>query len=178
MNILLVDDDPNLRKSLRLALEAMGHSVAEARDGEQAKDLLRHRVFDIAFLDLRLAREHGLDVLPGLLNQAPGLYVIVMTAYATIDTAVEAIRQGAFDYLPKPFTPEQIRTLFARVGRAQLETPPASAGISVGKPVSLDDLEAEHIRRVLAAASTMEEAAVILGIDPSTLYRKRKRYGL
>src|SRR5262249_32632820 len=103
MNILLIDDDVSLRKSLRLALEAMGHRAAEAADRAQAEAQLARGSFDLAFLDLRLAREGGLDVLPALLRRAPGLPVVVVTAYATIETAVEAMRRGAFDYLPKPF---------------------------------------------------------------------------
>lgn len=117
MNILLIDDDPSLRKSLRLALETMQHRITEAPDGERALDCLAHGMFDAAFLDLRLSREQGLDVLPELLRLAPGLSVIVMTAYATIETAVEAMRRGAFDYLPKPFTPSQIRMVLDRVTR-------------------------------------------------------------
>jgi two-component system, NtrC family, response regulator AlgB len=117
MNILLIDDDPNLRKSLRLALETMSHKVTEARDGAQAQDLLGHGLFDVAFLDLRLGTEKGLDVLPALLRLAPGLAVVVVTAYATIETAVEAMRRGAFDYLPKPFTPNQLRMVLDRVTR-------------------------------------------------------------
>ncbi|MBL8797774.1 MAG: sigma-54-dependent Fis family transcriptional regulator [Planctomycetia bacterium] len=117
MNILVIDDDQNLRKSLRLALETMNHQVTEAADGAQAQSLLGHRLFDAAFLDLRLAREQGLDVLPALLRLAPGLAVVVVTAYATIETAVEAMRRGAFDYLPKPFTPNQLRMVLDRVAR-------------------------------------------------------------
>src|SRR5436305_12802383 len=107
MNILLIDDDASLRKSIRLALETMNHQVTEACDGTQAQQLLGHGLYDVAFLDLRLGREKGLDVLVALLRLAPGLAVVVITAYATIETAVEAMRRGAVDYLPKPFTPEQ-----------------------------------------------------------------------
>src|SRR6516165_3313404 len=117
MNILLIDDDVNLRRSLRLALETMQHRVTEARDGAQAQELLGHRSFDVAFLDLRLGRDQGLDVLPGLLQLAPGLDVVLITAFATIDSAVEAMRRGAFDYLPKPFTPSQLRLVLDRVAR-------------------------------------------------------------
>jgi NtrC-family two-component system response regulator AlgB len=117
MNILLIDDDANLRRSLRLALETMQHRVTEARDGAQALEHLGHRLFDVAFLDLRLARDQGLDLLPALLDLAPGLDVIIITAYATIETAVEAMRRGAFDYLPKPFTPDQLRLVLERSGR-------------------------------------------------------------
>jgi NtrC-family two-component system response regulator AlgB len=114
MNVLLIDDEASLRRTLRIALETMGHHVTEARDGSQALELLGHHLFDLAFLDLRLARDQGLDLLPELLHLAPGLDVVVMTAYATIETAVEAMRRGALDYLPKPFTPDQIRLVLNR----------------------------------------------------------------
>jgi NtrC-family two-component system response regulator AlgB len=119
MNVLLIDDDQSLRKTLRLALDAMGHRVTEAPDGARAQETLGHRLFDVAFLDLRLGREQGLDLLPVLLRLAPGLAVVVMTAYATIETAVEAMRRGAFDYLPKPFTPGQLRVVLDRVARVR-----------------------------------------------------------
>jgi NtrC-family two-component system response regulator AlgB len=117
VNILLIDDEQSLRKSLRLALETMGHRVQEAGTGSQGRDLLAHHQYDVTFLDLKLGREHGLEVLPSLLQLAPGLAVIVITAYATIETAVEAMRLGAADYLPKPFTPGQVRVVLDRVHR-------------------------------------------------------------
>jgi NtrC-family two-component system response regulator AlgB len=117
MNILLIDDEGSLRRTLRTTLETMNHHVTEARDGSQAQALLGHRQFDVAFLDMRLGQEQGLDLLPALLRLAPGLQVVVITAYATIETAVEAIRRGAVDYLPKPFTPEGLRIVLDRIVR-------------------------------------------------------------
>jgi NtrC-family two-component system response regulator AlgB len=117
MNVLLIDDDLSLRKSLRLALETLGHRVTEASNSAQAQEVLGHRLFDTVFLDLRLGREQGLDVLPALLRLAPGLAVVMVTAYATIETAVEAMRRGAFDYLPKPFTPNQLRVVLDRIAQ-------------------------------------------------------------
>src|SRR4051794_39796845 len=96
LNILIVDDEASLRRTLRIALQSMGHTVTEAANSAQALELLSHGLFDLAFLDLRLAREQGLDLLPELLRLAPGLHVVVVTAYATIETAVEAMRRGAF----------------------------------------------------------------------------------
>ena len=64
MNILIIDDDASLRKTLRLALETMNNRVTEASDGAEAEERLGHRMYDVAFLDLRLGREQGLDVLP------------------------------------------------------------------------------------------------------------------
>ncbi len=153
MNILLIDDDPNLRKSLRLGLETMNHRVTEAADGAEATDLLGHRSFDVAFLDLRLGKEHGLDVLPSLLRLSPSLSVIVVTAYATIETAVEAMRRGAFDYLPKPFTPNQLRIVLDRV-------------TSIRKLQShVEDLEAQVQAFVPEAYLPTQEAAMRLALD-------------
>ena len=119
-----------------MSLELLGHVAAESRDSTQALELLNRRPFDAALLDLRLAQEQGLDLLPRLLEAAPGLHVVVVTAYATIETAVEAMRRGAFDYLPKPFTPDQLRLLFDRIAHLrQLQS-------------HVDDLE-EQIRTVV-----------------------------
>ena len=115
MNILVIDDDASLRRTLRTSLEVLGHCAVEARDGAQALELLGHQPFEMALLDLRLAQEQGLDLLPRLLALAPGLHVVIVTAYATIETAVEAMRRGAFDYLPKPFTPDQLRVILDRI---------------------------------------------------------------
>ncbi len=117
MNVLIIDDETSLRRTVRIALEAMGHNAAEARDAGQALELLGRGTFDLALLDLRLGPEQGLEVLPGLLRLAPRLAVVIVTAYATIPTAVEAMRRGAFDYLPKPFTPDQLRLVLERLAR-------------------------------------------------------------
>src|SRR5437016_2020692 len=114
MDLLLIDDEASLRRTLRTTLDSMGHTVAEAATGEQALQQVRAARFDLAFLDLRLGREKGLDLLPELLREAPQLGVVVVTAYASIDSAVEAMRRGAFDYLPKPFTPDQLRVVLGR----------------------------------------------------------------
>src|SRR5256885_14542402 len=95
-------------------LETMGHTSAEAESSEQALRLLQQQRFDAAFLDLRLGRESGMDLLPVLLREAPDLAVVIITAYATIASSVEAMRYGAFDYLPKPFTPDQVRVTLER----------------------------------------------------------------
>jgi NtrC-family two-component system response regulator AlgB len=117
VNILIVDDEASLRRTLRTTLETMGHQISEARDDGEALDILGHRLFDVAFLDLRLGQKQGLDLLPELLRLAPGLQIVVITAFATIETAVEAIRRGAVDFLPKPFTPDNLRVVLDRIVR-------------------------------------------------------------
>src|SRR5579883_2765389 len=106
MDVLLIDDEASLRRTLRTVLESMGYAVVEAGTGDQALRQLQKQQFDLAILDLRLGREAGLDLLPEILRAAPGLAVVVATAFASIGSAVEAMRAGAFDYLPKPFTPD------------------------------------------------------------------------
>lgn len=114
MNLLIVDDELSLRRTLHTALESMGHTVVDAADGSTALMALRRQRVDVAFLDLRLGKENGLDLLPDLLRSAPSLHVVIITAHASLDTAIDALRKGAFDYLPKPFTPNQLRVVLDR----------------------------------------------------------------
>jgi NtrC-family two-component system response regulator AlgB len=173
MNVLLVDDDQSLRKTVRLTLEAMGYRVTEAKDQAEALDVLGQRVFDVAFLDLRLGREQGLDVLLSLLRMAPGLAVVVMTAYATIETAVEAMRRGAADYLPKPFTPAQIRVVLDRIQRVRrLQSHVEDLEAQVRSVVPEADLQTveDSMRRVLEVAFKVapSEATVLLRGESGT----------
>jgi NtrC-family two-component system response regulator AlgB len=115
MRLLIIDDEENIRKTLAVLLEGMGHETVSVADGAAALKQLSQTHIDIAFLDLKLDGESGLAVLPKLLKVHPELDVVVFTAYAAIDTAVEAIRLGAVDYMPKPFTPEQIRQVLAKI---------------------------------------------------------------
>ncbi len=117
MRILIVDDEPNIRKTLRVALETFGGSVEEAANASQALRLIARSSFDLAFVDLRLGEESGLDLLDAIASASSRVAVVIVTAYASIDSAVDAMRRGAFDYLPKPFTPGQIRAVLERIGR-------------------------------------------------------------
>ncbi|MCU0579445.1 MAG: response regulator, partial [Desulfobacterota bacterium] len=109
LNILIVDDEVNIRKTLTVCLETEGHRVTAVSNFRDALAEAARRSFEMALVDLRLGTDSGLDLIPALLSQTPWLKVIVITAYASIDTAVEAMRRGATDYLPKPFTPAQVK---------------------------------------------------------------------
>jgi len=111
LRVLVVDDEKNIRATLAACLEGMGCRVAAVATASEALVTLERQAFDLAFLDLRLKETSGLDLLPKLLALRPQLPIVMITAYATISTAVEAITRGARDYLPKPFTPAQIRRL-------------------------------------------------------------------
>jgi NtrC-family two-component system response regulator AlgB len=108
LSILIVDDEINIRKTLSICLEAEGHRVVAVSNTEDALVEASRKTFELAFVDIRLGTSDGLDLIPMLLSQAPWLKVIVITAFASIETAVEAMRRGATDYIPKPFTPAQV----------------------------------------------------------------------
>ena len=116
---LVVDDDAGVRQSLRLCLEAAGARVLGVATAGAALEALDRGRFDVVFLDLWLGADAGLTVLPDMLARQPELGVIVVTAFASIESAVVAIRRGAADYVPKPFTPDQIRLAASRVVEAQ-----------------------------------------------------------
>jgi NtrC-family two-component system response regulator AlgB len=115
LNILIVDDEVNIRKTLSICLETEGHKVIAVSNFQDALAEASRRSFELAFVDLRLGMEDGLDLIPPLLAAAPWLKIIVITAYASIDTAVEAMRRGATDYIPKPFTPAQVKLAVDKV---------------------------------------------------------------
>jgi NtrC-family two-component system response regulator AlgB len=115
MRVLIIDDEENIRRTTAVALEGMGYeSVGVGTGGEALKQLDKGH-FDVAFLDLKLNEENGLDVLSELLKLDSRLQVVVFTAFASIETAVEAIRRGAVDYIPKPFTPGQLRQVLSKI---------------------------------------------------------------
>ena len=117
LRVLVVDDEKNIRSTLKVCLEGIGCTVTAVGSAAAAREALERAPHELGFLDLRVGADSGLDLLPALLAIRPGLDVVVITAYATFDTAVEAMKRGAVDYLPKPFTPAQIRHVVEQVGQ-------------------------------------------------------------
>ena len=115
MRILVIDDEAHIRKTTSLTLDALGHECVPVATGAEVMKELNRGSYDAAFLDLRLGDESGLELIPKMLTAEPKLNIIVFTAYSSIDTAVEAMRRGAMDYIGKPFTPDQIRQSLARI---------------------------------------------------------------
>jgi NtrC-family two-component system response regulator AlgB len=97
LRVLVIDDEKNIRATLSLCLEQLGCAVTAVSTPEASLAALRQQPYDLAFLDLRLGESSGLDLIPKLLTIDASLLVIVITAYATIDTAVDAIKRGAAD---------------------------------------------------------------------------------
>jgi len=115
LNVLIVDDETNIRRTLTFCLETLGHRVIAVSNGKDAHNEAERQVFDLAFVDLRLGTENGLELIPSILRACPWMKIVVITAYASIDTAVEAMRRGATDYIPKPFTPDQVQLVTERI---------------------------------------------------------------
>ncbi|MBK1829128.1 sigma-54-dependent Fis family transcriptional regulator [Verrucomicrobiaceae bacterium R5-34] len=121
MDILVVDDEQSIRDATITALEVEGHYAEPAANIKSAEMRLKEVEYDLVFLDLRLGDEDGLTLLESLQKSHPRLPVVIFTAYASVDTAIKATQLGAFDYLEKPFTPDQIRAILAKV-RKQINT--------------------------------------------------------
>lgn len=122
LDILIVDDEPNIRRTLSLHLEGVGHRVRTAASAGEALVEIAMRRFDLALVDLRLGTDSGLDLMPKLAAENPGLKILAITAYASVETAVEAMKRGARDYLSKPFTPAELDLAIAKlVDLARLE---------------------------------------------------------
>ncbi len=171
MRVLIVDDEPAIRKTTGLAVEAMGHESVGASNGLRAFKELETEPFDACFLDLKLGNDDGLAVLEKLLKIQPALPVVMFTAYANISTAVEAMRRGAFDFIPKPFTPEQVRQVLDKVARnrrlekrvEQLE----SQLVEESPPIDLTSEESAMQRTLAIAFKAAETSASILILGPS-----------
>src|SRR5687767_1526384 len=99
LRVLVIDDEKNIRTTLSLCLEQIGCRVTAVPSADSALHALSQQPYELAFLDLRLGDSSGLDLIPKLLADSPNLTIVVMTAYATVDSAVEAIKRGAADYL-------------------------------------------------------------------------------
>ncbi len=106
--ILIVDDEEIARMTLAEILRLEGYEIQSVSSGEAAVEALRCEPFDVMVLDLKMAGMSGMDVLRSVVDKLPGLSVIVLTAYGTIDTAIQAIRYRVHDYLLKPVSPEQV----------------------------------------------------------------------
>lgn len=171
MRILIVDDEPGIRKTTRIAIETAGHQAAEAPNGTRALKAVDEEQFDATFLDLKLGAEDGLDVLGKLLKAQPDLNVVMFTAYANIATAVEAMRRGAYDFVPKPFTPDQIRGILAKIDKTralQSRVRSLESEIAAESPtVELESAEPGTQQAMQIAFKAAETPANILILGPS-----------
>ncbi|OGG44703.1 MAG: hypothetical protein A3F84_28785 [Candidatus Handelsmanbacteria bacterium RIFCSPLOWO2_12_FULL_64_10] len=117
MNILMADDDPTVLKTVGTFLSARGHRVRTASDGSEALRLMAEETPDLVISDIQMPGMDGIAFLKAIRGQFPDLPVILMTGYATVETAVAALRNRAYDYLKKPVQLEELQACIARVER-------------------------------------------------------------
>lgn len=172
-SILLVDDSFVLRDRLAMAFEERGFRVSVAGSYEEAIAVFRQSPTDLAVLDLRMPGKPGMALIPELKKMHPETKILILSGFGSIATAIDAMRLGATNFLPKPADADDILNAFARVG-SEIEIPQVEDEIPVP---TLAQAEWEHIHRVLAdCAGNISEAARRLGIHRRSLQRKlRKR---
>jgi two-component system response regulator RegA len=166
---LIIDDDEILRYSLSRALSRYGFQLFEADSITATQQVLKQHRIDWVLLDLRLADESGLELAQWLLAQYPNIEIVIVTGYAAVSTAVEAIKLGVKDYLIKPVGVEEIIKAFTK------HEVDVSCAITP-KPLSTKRLEWEHIQKVLLEHDgNISQAAKALNMHRRTLQRKLQK---
>lgn len=169
-SVLIVDDEHNIRLTLSRALEALKVDIDTASNGEEALAKLKEKEFTLILLDLRMPGMTGMEILRKLRETRPDIRVIIMTAYGTIESAVEAMKLGAVDFIQKPFVPEEVRELASRVmNREKLDELKASdytSHLELAKRCIGDrhfDAAIEHLRKAIYLDPERPEAFNLLG---------------
>ena len=165
-NFLIVDDDSAFTRVLSRAMNRRGFNVQVARSAEQAEILLKDFCPDYATVDLKMEGNSGLMLIPALHKANPEMRILMLTGYASITTAVEAIKLGATQYLSKPADADQILAALEKVeGDAEVDVQ--------DQPMSVNRLEWEHIQKVLNEhEGNISATARALGMHRRTLQRK------
>lgn len=168
--VLIVDDEKNIRLTLSQSLEALELETDTAVNGEEALAKLQEKDFGLILLDLKMPGMDGMEVLRQVREIRPDIHIIIITAYGTIESSVEAMKLGAVDFIQKPFAPEEIRELVSRVlNREKLDEQKAvdyASHIELAKRCIGDrhfDAAIEHVRKVISLDPSRPEAFNLLG---------------
>jgi len=165
--ILVVDDEKNIRLTLGQTLEVVGYRVQAAVNGEDALKQLETEDFDLMLLDLRMPGMDGIDVLRQAMERRPGMRVVIVTAHGSIDTAVEAMKIGAVDFIQKPFAPREIRSLVAKILDPERQQADYEMYLVLARRNMAEHHYAaarEQVRRAIAGNSARPEAFNLLGV--------------
>lgn len=174
--ILIVDDEPHIRTVMRLALEGSGFETGEASSGEEALERVDKEglKWDVILLDERMPGIDGLETLKRLRHGHPDAIVIMVTAFASIELAVDAMKFGATDFARKPMTPEVLRaTVNGALLKVRGEWPPAreATAVSVERPYEVGMFNGFRLRHVGAGATATEQRFDVIGPDAGTSRR-------
>lgn len=120
LHVLIVDDEQDIREGSERILTRMGFNISKATNGQEALDIFKNTRAAIVLLDLKMPGMDGMEVLEKIRNIDDSTIVIVITGYATVETAIQAMKQGAYDFIPKPFEPDQLRIVVNRASEKVL----------------------------------------------------------
>jgi len=166
---LIVDDDVSLCDVLQRALQRRGYITVAAHTIADALNLAQQHRPTRALVDLKLANESGLVVISSLKEILPEIHIVMLTGYASIATAVDAVKRGALNYLCKPVNTDEIIAAFTQSTAEQMQPPTLT-------PVPIDRIEWEHIQRVLHEHNgNISATARALGMHRRTLQRKLQK---
>ena len=172
-NILLVEDDVVFARVMSHALEQRSYAVSHAQTSDQALQLINSDMFSYAILDLNLGGETSLDLIPSIKQKFAEIRILILTGYASIATAVEAIKLGADNYLAKPADADEILSAMLMEGTAIVPEPTNESRL---EPMSVRRLEWEHIQRVLMKNDgNISATARQLNMHRRTLQRKLQK---
>jgi DNA-binding NtrC family response regulator len=169
MNILIVDDEPSIRETCETVSEQCGMRAFAVATAEEALEVLEHSAIDIVLTDLKLPQSNGVELLKRVHDLHPDVAVVVLTQYGTIESAVEATRMGAVDYVTKPFLIEELRSRLDRVARGvelqqenrllreQLRTRPGFGGL-IGVSMKM-----QRVYKMIEKVSQHEYPVLVLG---------------
>ena len=158
--ILIIDDEENIRLTLKTALAPMGFNLHEAFNGEEALAKFDNTVYDLALLDLHMPGIGGLEVLRRIRSKYPKVRFIIVTAHGTVESAVEAMKLGAVDFIQKPCTPGDIRDLVGKV----VEREAIDEAQAADYPTLIELCKRYVTDRNLEQAKAIAQRA--LGLDP------------
>jgi len=168
--ILIVDDEKNIRMTISQSLAEMDVETDTAVNGEEALSKLKDKDFGLVLLDLKMPGMDGMEVLEELRKDRPDIRVVIITAYGTVASAVDAMKLGAVDFIQKPFTPKEIRGLVSRIIRREsLDKDKArdyDSCLELARKCVSDrqfEAAAEHVRKAISIDSSRGEAFNFLG---------------
>jgi DNA-binding NtrC family response regulator len=161
--ILVVDDDPQLRQSFERLLKAEGHTVLTAPSGEKGVEIASESEPDMAVLDVRLPGMNGLETFKVLRGMYPSLPVLVMTAYGTTETAIEATKMGAFDYVMKPFNVPNVLSLIGRAVEVRAPRPVSSDSVATSDALLGRSVAMQEVCKQIGRAAPTQATVLIRG---------------
>lgn len=166
LSILIIDDEANIRKTLAVFMESRDHKVRTASSARGAMEAAAQHHFDLALVDLRLGTESGLDLIPLMVKDFPWMKLVVITAYATIETAVEAMKRGATDYITKPFDFNRLDYVTAQIASfCEMEKrlmPSSANGERQSAELEIQSREPAMQRALALARQVASSEAVVL----------------